>query len=418
MFQDGGKFFQKLLNSYDVKVILSKETYEPAMKFLGTVSNFALKDIETFILDKHIPNVFERGLSFLLRYLESSGGNVRLRHLLYEQGKISGLGFLLRNTIARFGSRKGRIVTLVRFIYSYFVLNRNYRDLLITTKASRLLITSLTNFSYDAPLLTEAKRLGIKTFGTPRSWDNLVSHGSLHDLPDFFFSHSRYMTECAIKYQFIPKEKILNVGVSTYKDLNRRTLEKKLSYRVGIGCVGPSHPTEVEFLRMCADSLFPEFPQISFFVVQHPKFVQLEFPDLSSCSNVQIVRFLFDDSSQDTLGNYYEFLGSLDILFTSGSTIGLDAMYCGTPLICNFFDVSISPFWASASRFLSHRTHYRDFIERTGVSLHLSYESFLLFFSNYKELVSKEFAKFKDPAEFTGTDFGDFENNILQYLNL
>lgn len=418
LFYEKGRLIDAIAQEYQVKLLLSNDTHESALNFLSSKSQTVLDGVEAILVSRHSPNLFERFFSFLLRYMESSDGNLRLRHLLHEQGKIGKMGLLLRNSISFICSKNAKAIKMVRYLLSIAISNEEYRKLFKSIQPSRVLVTSLTNFNYDAPLLTVARKMDIKTIGTPRSWDNLVSHGSLHELPDLFLSHSTYMTECAMKYQFIPQEQISNVGVSTYRKIENVKSDRKVKFRVGLGCVGPSHPSEVYFLKKCASEVFPKYPWISFFIVQHPKFLHTNLPDFSRLQNVNVVSFPFDCPNEDTLESYYDFLTDLDLMFTSGSTIGLDALYCGIPIICNFFDVSNVPFWASSGRFLTHRTHYKDLIQRMSISCFLSFEDFLNFFENYTDIVELEIARYRIPTEFTGTNFGDFTKNVMNSLKV
>ena len=418
MFHEEGALIQAIADRYQVVLLLSNDTYESALTFLNSKGDTTLNQVIAILVTRHKANTLERFFSFLLRYMEASDGNVRLRYLLHERGEIGFIGLFLRNLIANIFSKNATAINLVRHLLSLSISNENYNKLFESIQVSRVLITSLTNFNYDAPLLTVARRMGIKTIGTPRSWDNLVSHGSLHELPDLFLSHSSYMTECAIKYQSVPREKILNVGVSTYRKIPKKRASNEVKFRVGIGCVGPSHPSEVNLLEKCASEIFLKDSRISFFIVQHPKFVHSNLPDFSGLSNVDVISFPFDSPNDDALDDYYEFLSSLDVMFTSGSTIGLDALYCGIPLICNFFDVSNVSFWASSARFLTHRTHYKDLIQRLDINYFCSFEELRGFFDNYEDSVQSSFSKYKMPTEFTGINFGKFATNLVDSLAL
>ena len=71
-----------------------------------------------------------------------------------------------------------------------------------------LFVTSLTNFSADVPITLSIKSEGKPVNGTVRSWDNLVTHGSLCVAPDIFIAHSNFMPYSAKYSQFLDVAKI------------------------------------------------------------------------------------------------------------------------------------------------------------------------------------------------------------------
>jgi hypothetical protein len=410
LFADKGELISQIAQKQKVILVCNKSDLINIQKFL-IVSKIDPELVSVKSIEKYNDSVFHKFIGFLMRYSEKSDGNSRLRNLLYERKKITYIGLILRNLINILFSRLKVNAILLRFIYG-LLPNKDYRNFLLANKCSFLFCTSLTNFNFDAELLRIAKQLKIENVGSPRSWDNLVSHGLLRVIPNIFFSHSRYMTDCALKYQYIQSSKIIETGTSTYR-ASFMPVEngKKFKANIAIGCVGPnSNPSEYEFISKFIPEALAIYPQLNFTVIQHPKFKHPTSFNLNKTSEV-----VFDFNGFQSLHSYYASLREFDLLLTCGSTIGLDALFVGTHVECYFIDLIETGFWESSSRFLTHRTHYKDFINKLNLVVHTSFDSI---FNSIEKLANNHSELPLIPTYFTGYPTHDFDSIIINSIKI
>lgn len=407
---DNAKLFMELKKEFEIFIFCKEEQSHFIQRFLEKFMPES-DPVQVKIIGKLKESKIMSLIGFILRYSEKSQGNKRLRYLLFERGKISIYGLLGRNLIWLLFSHWRLGYTILRFLYKSLPSGK-YRILLKEIKLDKLLVTSLTNFDYDVELLRVAKKLGITTIGTPRSWDNLVSHGLLRVLPDLFLSHSQYMSECAYQYQDIERNSIIETGTSTYRTFLIPNSKKSKSDKVVvIGCVGPnSNPSEADFIEKFIRIASNNFPNLKLRIIQHPKFRHSKSFKYSNTEEI-----FFDFLKTDSLQEYYNSLQQCDLLLTGGSTIGLDALFVGTPVECFFIDLVKTGYWESSMRYLTHRTHYKDFINILNIKTHLTIESVLISLGSISIGNTLEVRK---PDFFTGHPNFDFNLEIIKSLRV
>jgi hypothetical protein len=123
----------------------------------------------------------------------------------------------------------------------------------------------------------------------------------------------------------------------------------------------------------------------------------------------------FEFKNFESLKSYYATLKQFDLLLTSGSTIGLDALFVGTPVECYFIDLVKTGYWESSSRYLSHRTHYKDFINKMNLAVHDSIDSII---KSIEELSDNRKTPPTVPTYFTGYPTRDFDSIIINAVNI
>ncbi len=408
LFTDKGMLISRIAKKQKVIIVCSRSDLGNIQKFLS-VSAIDPELVSVKSIERYNESVFHKFIGFLMRYSEKSDGNSVLRNKVYERKKITYTGLITRNLINKLFSRSRVSAVLLRIVYG-LLLNKYYKKFLLENNCSFLLCTSLTNFNFDAELLRVAKKLKIKNAGSPRSWDNLVSHGLLRVIPDIFLSHSKYMTECALEYQYIQPRNIIETGTSTYRaSFMPVKNENRTNINIAIGCVGPnSNPSEYEFISRFIPEALATYPYLNFTIIQHPKFKHPNSFDLNKTSEA-----VFDFSGFESLHAYYAALGEFNLLLTCGSTIGLDALFVGTQVECYFIDLIETGFWQSSSRFLTHRTHYRDFIKKMDLVVHTSFNSI---FKSIEKLSNDNTDRSVIPTYFTGFPTNDFDSVILNSI--
>jgi len=409
LLSDDGDLISEVSKFCEV-VIFCKQSHK------DLIANFIENNLETSNrvtvkpLEEFKENTFQKILGFVMRYSEKSDGNLVLIRRMKDKNQISGFDYLLRISVHNIMVNFPKLIILFRALYQ-FLPNKKYKKILELFEVKLLLCASISNFIYDSEIMRAAKKLSIKTLGTPRGWDNLVSHGYLRVIPDVFFSHSHFMTNCAIQNQLIEKKTIIPMGTSTYQEYlipNRQDLFVKK--RIAIGCVGPrSNPTESIFIDEFLTIATEAFPYFEFVIIQHPKFPHLVNFDYKNTSQAT-----FEYSKANgSLKKYYNYLSSFDLLLTSGSSIGLDALFVGTPVHCFFIDLIDTGYWESSARYLSHRPHYRELIQKLEIPVHDSINSIIKILH---QIEKGEKPPAPTPTFFTGFPDFDFKDILLSCL--
>lgn len=267
-------------------------------------------------------------------------------------------------------------------------------------KPSLLFATSLTQFDFDVPIALEAKRRGIRVLGMVRSWDNLSSHGLLRVVPDLFILQNKFLKTMAWKYQAIDPKKvpIKVVGLPHY-DIYKNPQPLLEPREVFFEKLGLDPARKLILYGAMGDFLFPHESEMADLLenliasgeikgkVQvifraHPKF-QSSFERMKDMHYVRPDRkatYLTSELKSVEIEEEDEkhLLNSIchsDIVVAGASTIALDAVILGKPVICVGFDglTDNVPYWLSVKRFYDTYTHYEAFME-TGAA-HLAHSS-------------------------------------------
>ena len=408
---DNFNLIRKLSTSYDLVIF----TTLPIKRFLEMkIPENLLDKLVLAVPPLYLENQFIKLFGFILRYSENSLGNKRLRYINYEKGVYGVYGLILRNFVNSIFSSRRNFVSFIRFLYFKVSKDLNMIKFVKGYNLEKLFITSLTNWQEDIQIACAARALEIRTIGTPRSWDNLVSHGSLRFIPDVFLAHSDYMSECALKYQHIANLSV--IGTSTYRFEFLQDLKKRKEKRIGYGCVGPnSHPSELKFLQQLHDHLEHYDFHGKFLIIQHPRFPHsILKSELFPKFEIRTFKFLSEEG--ESLQNYYQELASLSILFTSGSTIALDSLFVGTQVVCTNFDLIDVPYWQSASRYFSHRTHFKDLVEYLHLPIVNSWDEFKEFLDYTKSEITPNI-DFNKISYFTGVQKFHLDLAIMDIAN-
>jgi len=110
LFCDDAKLMTSLASNNDLIFFCKKAEVDLIESFLVTSNKF--DNFEVVGIDGLRETIFHKFLGFFLRYSEKSEGNLRLRCLLYERGKISKFGLIFRHCVNAVLSNSPRSVRL------------------------------------------------------------------------------------------------------------------------------------------------------------------------------------------------------------------------------------------------------------------------------------------------------------------
>lgn len=300
--------------------------------------------------------------SFLLKWSDPSSATIRN---LYREKNNQRMG------IISFWQRK-----IFFHIFSHSVyLKKIFRSLLLFVhkldndvkmeipNVDLFVSTALTNSESDLPLSIYFKKKGIVVISSLRSWDNLVTKGTLKFQPDIFLSHSGYMTDLAIRVHGIKSISVLQSVTPSYQNrfLPKAKQNNVNSYNVAYGCIGPIlNPDELNFLKWLGEISSETDTCIS--VVQHPKFKH----DLSKINKGNLNFKTFEYLSS-TLEDYYRFIAEQDLVIASGTSLALDSLFVGTPLIGLAFEIIEQDYWLSHLRSYDQLPHSKYLFDKLSI---------------------------------------------------
>jgi hypothetical protein len=306
-----------------------------------------------------------RVFSFCLTWSDPSLATMKILQRERLDKRVSVFGFLFRK---------------VFFIYfrNSVVLKKMFRQLLLLSfnldrvkdssvvplpKLDVFLATALTNAESDLPLSIYFRKQSIPVIATLRSWDNLVTKGTLRFQPNILLSHSSYMTDLAIRVHGIIPSSIVQSVTPAYqkqflpKNHSAHGVKLKFTY----GCIGPMlNPDEVNFISWLAEISTEIDSTIT--ILQHPKFAH----DLSDINSGKLLFKTFDYLSS-TLQDYYEFIAEQNFVIASGTSVALDALLVGTPLIGLAFEIIEQEYWLSHLRLYDTSPHSKFLFEKMSI---------------------------------------------------
>jgi len=263
-----------------------------------------------------------------------------------------------------------------------------------------LLVATYPVFPPEYQLLAAARKLGITSAMHLLSWDNISSKGAFPALADNYLVWGNEMADELAEYYQVPPEKIHRCGVPHF-DLHVQSREDLQAgdYLAELG-LEPAHPylffamsaphfgpREIDIVEWLADQIaanaFGEEMQLV--VRPHPQNMVGYMADFSWVDRLKALGArarvavnypgLVQDSQlpwsmkqQDMIGFSQLIAGSMAVL-NSGSTVSIDALMCGRPVILTSFDAEAElPYWKSARRLVDF-THLRKFVAWKGVTV-------------------------------------------------
>lgn len=358
VLSDSAEFLKELARNYDIYLFTAPSNEN---QFKQVIKRFSLTSVSVKVFEAPPFNRKQAFILSLIRWIDPGSSYARTLRMSRKLNNKSSTWMLLRalfrHTFAfiPFGKR------LIRGVFKFST--RIYGKDVIKSQElpfiDLLIATSLSDRESDVPLAIIYRNNGTRVIGTVRSWDNLVTKGTLPIEPDLFLSHSPYMTQSSKKFQSFAPSRVMELSTPSYRRrfISNLPVEPN-NHQQGIlfACVGPGmNPDEYDFviwLVTLTDKL-----NLRLSVLQHPKF-QHSFEELGS--NVNVVTF---DYGQTTLIEYYDFLKRHVLVIGGGTSAILDAAFSGTQIALLSFEIQKRDYWLSYLRLYEYQPHLKDFVE-------------------------------------------------------
>ena len=270
---------------------------------------------------------------------------------------------------------------------------------------SLLFAVSLTNIDFDVPIAVEAKRRGVRIVGLVRSWDNFSSHGLTRVVPDRLILQNKFLKEMAERHQAITEkdvpidiiglphydiyagfEKMFESRESFFRRMGLDSSKKLILYGAMGDFLFPNECGVADvFEELIESRAIRESSQVLFRA--HPKFNS----PLERIKGMKHVKP--DKDASNITGDFMKHLVNSiyhsDLVVAGASTIVIDAVMVGKPVICIGFDPvrsqmpqasAVLPkaeqtsngvggttkkvsYWTSVKRFYDSYTHFEALME-------------------------------------------------------
>lgn len=313
-----------------------------------------MKDIRESFLVKLV--------SFFLRWSDPSTATLRNLYREKNNRRMSLIGFWQRKIFYHTFSHSIFLKKVFRkLLLSVHRLNNDIQSKI--PSVDLFLSTALTNSESDLPLSIYFKKKGVVVISSLRSWDNLVTKGTLRFQPDIFLSHSGYMTDLAVLVHGIKAASVIQSVTPSYQNRFLPIVKHNdVNYfKVTYGCIGPIlNPDELNFLNWLGE--ISEKSDTCITIVQHPKFKH----NLSAANTGNLVFKTFEYLSSN-LKDYYKFIAGQDLIIASGTSFALDSLFVGTPLVGLAFEIIDQDYWLSHLRSYDQLPHSNFLFEKLSI---------------------------------------------------
>ena len=419
-----GTFLRTFAPDKKIKIVLvtTREKLDAyAKEFSGEfIVVEAISQIEATISD--------RILAFISRNALRTGTTQFNQMRQYHDGG-SFLALLIKRTISIVFGRSHTLQSIIRKIELKRKASWEVSALYEKYQPTGVFSTVSINAEVDVPVLREAKRRQILTVGMLRGWDNFTTHGFLRVVPDRMMVQNQYLKEMGMKYQFLDSV-ILEVVGFPQNDwyFRKEWIQPREQFLKNWG-LDPKK--RVILFGAMGDFLFPKEGEIAEVFEelvnagQLPGDVVMVFrahPAFASpLERMKTMKYVVPDRNAvyaSSLVSSWEMgegemaylLNSIihsDMVVTAGSTMALDGIALGKPVIMTAFEKTPTPYWVSAKRFLHHYTHYEALLKTGGMRLAQNPEEFATAITQYMhdpklDLAGREMAKDLFLAPFDG----------------
>ncbi len=323
-----------------------------------------------------------RDIFFNSLFLNLSDTQARRIHRFIELKKDAKyVRFLYHVFLAKFIGR----VRMFRIFFRWLDFNLSNIDRFrhLFEKYNPIMVFSTDMFEpNDVDLVRGAEHRGIFTIGMVRSWDNVTTKGLNRIIPKKFIVSTPILMKELIKYNDANPNDIFIVGIPHYDKYTRsqRTDRKTLFEKLGLD------PNKKTIFFAPPSSIYsgnePIAEEIVKLFYEHNTqiIIRLYIVGSVNLGNIKPVpnKIAIDDpeSSSDfteadlTKGDDHlaDLLYNSDVVIAFASTLAIDAIVFGRPVVFIDFDVTPKSYWESLRRFYDY-DHQRAIFRTGGIRL-------------------------------------------------
>lgn len=409
-----GAFLKSLVLEFQVYIFCSDQ-------YLDVIENhlylYGLQEVQVVVFRGRLEKVTSRFFSSPLRWGQKSR-SIRLK-IARKPTLNRIICWISYGTIPRIRSSKRLLRTFLYRTLGQKSLQERFNNG-SAPDLDFLFVSSLTNHLEDFVVALFYRRLGVKILGTVRSWDNLSSHGNLYLLPDYFFSHSPWMTKAAILFQDIEPSQIVSWGNPAYTSefksawLSEVQTPSLQPIAVSYASMLATNRDDLHMIEWLVASCKQMEGKIVLTILEHPKFLlPIDFKERILRKYPGCVTFVNFPYLSSKLEDYYRFLHSQDLVICGGTSVVLDCAFTATPVALLATEIRTQPYRYSGLRYFDTFEHS---VELIGVYDYLvldSKENVLDFFRNIQEEIPTSI----DANEFVGFSVNSRVVNLVALMH-
>ncbi len=328
-----------------------------------------------------VPLSFKESLvgAFFLNLLNTDTRKIQ-RLVKFKQSKER-FNYWLTNFIAFWGGFKF-IVQSARFLFGSIEYSKSFDSYFKKYQPDILFSTDIMTPN-DIRFMRLARSNNVPIVGMVRSWDNLTLYGILPVIPNQIIVQNESIKEELMKYQFVSNKAVSIVGIPHYDEcvLEARTPREAFFKKLGLSSNKKTvlfTPTAIkhwgdpntnikilEALSMFDVNVLARLPimgEINLEGFVGPPNVVLDKPPRTKESVDAVLNREANNHLLDTIFHS-------DVVITGPSTIMIDAIIFNKPVVyVNFDSDSKTPYWKSATRFMSYN-HIKTIFDSGGIKV-------------------------------------------------
>ncbi|MBI2099164.1 hypothetical protein HYT45_01975 [Candidatus Uhrbacteria bacterium] len=310
-------------------------------------------------IKKIIPGWFRRNVftQLMINMVDTETAYI---HARYGNGrrKRSLKNFLIWILCGRIFSRFGSVKKAFRWMEYTFYRDRYYKHFFDKYNPDLVFSTSILG-NVDMMMLKEAKRRGVKTVAMPKSWDTFDKY-LFRVAPDWLIVYNESLKTLASKSQLFPKERIRVLGFPQFDIYSERIFAERGSFLKSLGLdpsrkviffgsggfFGPNDEDIADILAKMVNSGETAFP-CSLIIRSHFADGRANrFSRFAKEPNVYVddkhrrsdIFTELGDPTREDMIHLANLLNVSDVTVNPASTLSLDAITLGKPVICVAFD--------------------------------------------------------------------------------
>lgn len=363
---------------------------------------------DTFIRDFASENVLIEGIDvkprsrwegfFFSLFLNALNTDARRITRYYEYKKFNDyFRFFYHGTLARLSSLK-LFRKLIRWLDYKLMPKDKFKEVFNKYNPDLLFATDIFE-PEDIDFMREARARGVFVLGMVRSWDNITTHGLNRMVPDRLIVNTPYIKGEAIFYDDVEPDKIDVVGIPHYDRYGKeeRTSREDLFKKLGLD------PAKKTIFFAPPAKLFIKNDPVNSVIIKAlegieglQQIIRLYIVGKVDIGDTKPVPGKIAIDSPDIWGgamstklsakdsHLADLLYHSDIVIAFASSLAIDAVLFGKPVIFIGFDVNPIPAWKSATRFYGFE-HQRQLINTGGIKLAKSLDELVNYVKNYLE---------------------------------
>lgn len=366
----------------------------PRSRQAGLSAELAAPNIEVVGVELASPGRIETMLRELFLDLLNTRTRRIQRLVKLKRGEMSRLGWMLSG-IAAFLGRFRLARSFARFLDCRLSGKTGYEIFFERYRPSLLFATDIMT-PHDVAFMRTAGRFGVATIGMVRSWDNLTMYGICRILPPRIIVQNEQAKKDLVSRHDAEAERIAAVGIPHYDEYLREERSPREEFLRSFGLdpqkktifatlQNSKHLIDQETNRIMIDRLAALGANV---LVRSPIIGEARLGNQPLPPNVAVDRpggsndVADVDLTRAADRHLADSIASSDVVVTGPSTIAIDGVVLGKPVVLLAYEYAKLPYWQRMERLYDY-DHIRAIASTGGVRVARSEEEFVAAVQSY-----------------------------------